>query len=193
MSDHPAPVLAILEATREVIAQRGPEKFSFSAVARAAGVSRPTLYKYFPTRDDLLEVLTDYEKERFDRHLQDAVDAAPSAARQLDAALRLLVTYLDDLMGPDPIGTDLAFALGSLNAALEPQAAAFARVLGDALDEVPAVRAGKLSRVAASELFLRFAYSHYLVPHSKPEVLLTDLRNLAGLAPVARTKTTTNR
>jgi hypothetical protein len=103
-------------------------------------------------------------------------------ARQLDAALRCLVNYLDGLMGPDPIGVDLAFALGSLNASIEPQSAAFARILGDALESVPAVRAGKLSRVGASELFLRIAYSHYLVPHPEPEVLLVNLQHLAGLS-----------
>ncbi len=178
----PATLLAIMEATRQVIAQRGPDKFRLSAVATTAGVSRPTLYRYFPTKEDLLGALTDYERERFDRHLREVIEAERSPARRLDAALRLLVNYLDGLMGPDPIGTDLAFALGSLNVAIGPQSAAFARALGDALDEVPAVRTGKLSRVAASELFIRIAYSHFLVPHAEPEVLLANLRHLAGLS-----------
>jgi hypothetical protein len=30
-------------------------------------------------------------------------------------------------------------------------------------------------------MFLRLAYSHYLVPHPDPEVLLADVRSFAGL------------
>ena len=59
-------VEAILSATRRVIAERGPEKFTMSAIAAAAGVSRPTLYRWFPTKDELLEALTAYEEELFD-------------------------------------------------------------------------------------------------------------------------------
>ena len=172
---------AILEATRQVITQRGPDNFRLTAVATVAGVSRPTLYKYFPTKDDLLSALTEYEKERFDRHLHEVIDAERTPARKLDAALRCLVTYLDGLIGPDPLGTDLAFALGSLHESLEPQSVAFARLLGEGLDVVPAVKAGRLSRVAASGLFIRVAYSHFLIPHPDPEELLADLRALAGL------------
>jgi hypothetical protein len=58
--------------------------------------------------------------------------------------------------------------------------AAFARVLGDALDLVPAVDRGRLSRLQAAEMFVRFAYSHYRPPHPQPKVLLRNLRHFAG-------------
>jgi TetR/AcrR family transcriptional regulator, repressor for uid operon len=180
-SERPASVEAILEATRRVIANRGPDKFTLSAVAEDAGVSRPTLYRWFPTKDDLLEALTVYEKERFAVRLQAVVDAQTTPARRLDAAVRCLVTYLDDLMGPDPIGAAPAFARQSLADSLEPQTAAFVGVLGDALEMVPAVGLGRMSRHAAAEMFLRVAYSHYLVPHDQPEMLLSNLRAFAGL------------
>lgn len=174
-------VEAILDATRRVIAERGPGKFTMSAIAAAAGVSRPTLYKWFPTKDALLDALTTYEEELFDARLQAVIEAQATPARRLDAALRLLVTYLDGLMGPDPIGADPGFAIRSLAGSLPQQTASFVRRLGDAFETVPAVREGRLSREAAAELFLRLAYSHYLVPHRDPELLLSDLRSFAGL------------
>lgn len=185
MGDTPArgstSVEAILTATRRVIAERGPGKFTMSAIAAAAGVSRPTLYKWFPTKDALLEALTAYEEELFDARLQAVIEAQRIPARRLDAALRCLVTYLDGLMGPDPIGADPGFAIQSLASSLGPQTASFVRRLGDAFETVPAVRQGRLSREAAAEMFLRLAYSHYLVPHPDPEVLLADVRSFAGL------------
>ena len=174
-------VETILAATRQVIAERGPEKLRMSAIATAAGVSRPTLYRWFPSKELLLAALTDYEEQVFDARLREAIDAQRSPARKLDAALRLLVTYLDGLMGPDPIGADPGFALRSLGRSLGSQKASFVRLLGDAFDAVPAVRERRLGREHAAELFLRLAYSHYLVPHPQPEVLLADLRAFAGL------------
>lgn len=175
-------VEAILAAARCVIAERGPEKFTMSAVAAVAGVSRPTLYRWFPTRVELLEALTAYEKQLFDARLQAVIEAQRTPGRRLDAALRCLVTYLDGLMGPDPIGADPGFAIQSLASSLAPQTASFVRLLGEAFEAVPAVRLGHLSREQAAELFLRLAYSHYLVPHADPEVLLANLRSFAGLS-----------
>jgi TetR/AcrR family transcriptional regulator, repressor for uid operon len=173
---------AILAATRRVIADRGPGKLTMSAIAAAAEVSRPTLYRWFPTKDDVLEALTAYEAQLFDARLRGVIEAQRTPGRRLDAALRCLVTYLDGLMGPDPIGADPGFALQSLAKSLVPQTASFVRLLDDALETVPAVRQGHLSREQAAELFLRLAYSHYLVPHPDPEVLLANLRSFAGLS-----------
>jgi AcrR family transcriptional regulator len=173
---------AILAATRHAIAERGPGRLTLSAIAAAAGVSRPTLYRWFPTKDDLLAAIAGYEEEQFDLGLRAVIDAHRSPARKLDAALRYLVTYLDGRIGPDPIGADPHFALQSLARSLPVQVDALVRLLGDALRQVPAVRGGTLSSEQAAEMFLRVAYSHFLVPHPDPEVLLANLRGFAGLA-----------
>jgi TetR/AcrR family transcriptional regulator, mexCD-oprJ operon repressor len=49
---------AILEAAGAVLAAR--EQASMGEVADAAGVARATLYRYFPTREALVEALTEY-------------------------------------------------------------------------------------------------------------------------------------
>src|SRR5437764_5059814 len=130
---------SILAATRRVIAERGPDGLTMSAIAATAGVSRPTLYRWFPTKHELLEALTAYEEELFDARLKAVIEAQRSPARRLDAALRCLVTYLDGLMGPDPIGADPAFALESLAESLPQQTTSFVRLLGPAFGTVPAV------------------------------------------------------
>ncbi len=181
---------AILAATRRAIIERGPEKLTLSAIAAAAGVSRPTLYRWFATKQELLVAISAYEEEQFDIGLRAVIEAHRSPARRLDAALHYVVTYLDGLMGPDPIGTDPQFALQSLARALPRQVEALVRLLGDAFQQVPAVRNGDLTSAQAAELFMRMAYSHYLVPHPEPEVLLANLRSFAGLSRRAAIRAT---
>jgi AcrR family transcriptional regulator len=171
----------ILAATRRAIVAKGPGKLTLSAVAAAAGVSRPTLYRWFPTRADLFAALTEYERGKFDEGLQAEIGAHRAPARQLDAALRFLVTYLDGSLGTDPISVDPAFALQSLSDFLPAQVETLVRLLGPSLDQVPVVRSGALTRAQLADLFLRVAYSHYLVPHPYPEELLATMRTLAGL------------
>ncbi len=172
---------AILAATRQAIVERGARKLTLSAIAAAAGVSRPTLYRWFPTKADLFAAIVVYEEEQFDVGLRAVVSAHRSPARRLDAALHYLVTYLDGSLGPDPIGADPEFALQSLARSLPVQVESLVRLLGDAFEQVPAVRSRALSSEDAAELFLRLAYSQYLVPDPAPEVLLANLRRFAGL------------
>ena len=172
---------AIVAAARQAIAERGSGKLRLSAVAAGAGVSRPTLYRWFPTRDHLLEAVAAEEEQEFYAGMRFAIGAHRAPARQLDAALRCLVLYLDESHGPDPIGADPEFVLLGFRRILPTQIEALASVLGDALNEVPAVRAGSLTHAEAAEMFLRLAYSHYLLPHPDPEVLLASIRSFAGL------------
>jgi AcrR family transcriptional regulator len=171
----------ILAAAQRSIRRRGPQKLSLSAVAEEAGVSRPTVYRWFPTKTLLLAAITAYEVEQFDAGLQALADRHHDPTARFDAALRYLVTYLDDTMGTDAISADPAFALQSLADSLGPHIESVAGVLGDALDRIPAVRSGALTRVQGAEMLLRLAYSHYLVPNPDPDRLLTTMRLFAGV------------
>jgi TetR/AcrR family transcriptional regulator, repressor for uid operon len=186
MSGRPSTADLILAAAMRSVRGRGREKLTLSAVAAEAGVSRPTLYRWFPTKTLLLAAMTAYEVEQFDVGLQALADAHTDPAARFDAALRYLVTYLDETMGADAIRADPAFSLQSLADSLAPHIESVARVLGDALDQIPNVRRGALTREQGAEILLRVAYSHYLVPNPDTEQLLATLRAFAGLEAGAR-------
>jgi AcrR family transcriptional regulator len=49
----------IVEAARRLMAERGPESLTVSAVAHAAEINRTTAYQHFRTRDELVGAVTD--------------------------------------------------------------------------------------------------------------------------------------
>lgn len=171
----------VLDAARRVVGTRGPGRLTLSAVALEAGVSRPTLYRWFPTKAILLAAMTADAVDRFDAGLRATIDAQRTPKCRLGAALRYIVRYLDDVVGSSSIGADADFALQSLADSLNPHVDLLADLLGDALDQVPAVAAGSVTRTDAAEILLRVAYSHYLVPHADAAVLLDVLTAFAGI------------
>ena len=68
---------AILDVAADLLA-RGGEPPSMADIAAAAGVARATLYRYFPTRDRLLEALATYAFDATITRLAQAdLDAVP--------------------------------------------------------------------------------------------------------------------
>ena len=186
MRDAPTTSEVILAGAHGARSAHGPEKLSMSAVAAEAGVSRPTLYRWFPTKALLLGAITAYEVEQFDVGLQTLAEEHRDPGRRLDAALRYLVTYLDETLGSDSIHVDREFSLQGLADSLRPHVESVARVLGDALDEVPTVQNGS-TREQAAEVFLRIAYSQYLVPDRDPREAPRHHPRLRG-APATATE-----
>lgn len=174
----------LVRAARRAVAARGAARLTMSAVAAEAGVSRPTLYRWFPSKSLLLAAITAEEVAEFDEGLRRAIASRRSARGRLDAAIDHLVDRL--AATSDAIGADPAFALQSLADTLPAHVASLTELLGDALDVVPAVREGAMSRAQAAETLLRLAQSSYLVPPERAADMLALLRAFAGLDRPAR-------
>lgn len=56
----------LLEAARTVIIENNPEDFTMQKVAREAGVSHRTVYRYFPSRQALIDEFSEWLEQRFD-------------------------------------------------------------------------------------------------------------------------------
>jgi AcrR family transcriptional regulator len=95
---------AILDAARALFAERGLTGFAMAEVAARAGLSKGTLYLYWPTREELLlavleELLWQWLDE-LDGRLDDT--RAPSAPKRLAAIV------CDSLASYEPLGRLLA-------------------------------------------------------------------------------------
>ncbi len=83
----------LLEALQRCLVRRGAPDFAMGEVAAEAGVTRSTLYRYFPNRRDLLSALI---------------------VRRLDAALGRILAALPDTDSPAQCLPDLVLALLAL-------------------------------------------------------------------------------
>src|ERR671932_458783 len=55
----------ILEALAEHLSEQGDKDFSFPALAKRAGVSIPTVYRHFPTRDALMDGFAEWARQQY--------------------------------------------------------------------------------------------------------------------------------
>src|SRR5262245_8989070 len=158
----------ILEATLEVLARSGPRKLSLSEVAAAAGVSRPTLYRWFPSKRALLQAFGRYEQRKYDDGIADAVVGLAGEAR-LDAVLRFIVEFQH------------AYSLRRL-VDVEPEHVVYqmTRVLPIMRDRLLVHFPGPEGFTAAS-VVTRIALSHALIPDDDPKLFHAELRYAAGL------------
>ena len=156
----------ILAATAEVLGRNGMTKLSLSEVALQAGVSRPTLYRYFADKRELLDAFVVWERQYYERAVADATADLPPCER-LDAALRVIVEYQQSYPGLRMIDIEPAQVIRRLS-----------RV-------IPLMRA-RLERLAsgpdpalAVSTAVRVAISHYLVRSDDDDDFLNQLRHAA--------------
>jgi AcrR family transcriptional regulator len=81
-----ATVREIKDTARTILVDEGPQGLTLRAIAREMGMSAPALYRYFPSREELLDGLI----EDLYGELSDAMEAARDAEPEGDVPARLL-------------------------------------------------------------------------------------------------------
>lgn len=168
----------LLDATRRGLTQFGAQKLSMSDVADLAGVSRPTLYRYFPSKDALLSALAEYEGRRFDALLARALRGKPPE-QHLDVALQFIVQYLGSYGLEQLVRAESGFVLEQIVGGFPRQRANIVRLIVESLGGAP--RSSGLPPERIADLVLRIAMSYFLIPGGDPADLLLALRALVGV------------
>jgi AcrR family transcriptional regulator len=173
----------ILDAAGRLVLSVGARKLSLSDVATLAGVSRPTIYRYFGSKEDLIDSLGAQIRGRFDAAMERAMNGVTGLARW-EAAVDVVVTYLEDQPPGRQLDLDPGFAHGQMARALPMITEKLMVVLRqcvreDGFDSVLSTRdfAGAVARVALS---------HYIFPDADPAASGREIRAAAGLS-VGRT------
>jgi AcrR family transcriptional regulator len=88
MTDNPRDV--ILAASLKLVGEQGISGTSMADIASATGVSRATLYRYFPGgKDEVMEATVAWEQTQFLLRIRDAIDGSPDLVTLLVRALRV--------------------------------------------------------------------------------------------------------
>jgi AcrR family transcriptional regulator len=154
----------ILDAAERVFTQYGARRANVEDVAKAAGVSRSTLYRAYPTKDALLRAVLDREIDEFFDQLEELTDglgpreaivlaysAGIGLTREIPLLGRLLETEPEIITG---IGGDVhsTTILGSADRVARTLRRSGATMPDDELHVV-------------AETMLRIAYTYMLQPH----------------------------
>jgi AcrR family transcriptional regulator len=158
---------AIVEAALSRFRTRGLRKTSVIDIARAAGVSRSTVYEYFPDKRTIVDAASEHASQSFYRSMARAMatddsleDKLGSAAAEVTRARRFIAP--EGLSDPAEVDTLLI-----------RNAAALLRECGQFL--TPYLTAAKLSGEvrhdldvdAAAEWFARMLFSLFLTPSER--------------------------
>ncbi|MDQ1567748.1 MAG: hypothetical protein QOF96_2628 [Actinomycetota bacterium] len=85
LSSTPEVTAKVVDGALRAIARFGLTKLTVDDVAREAGISRATLYRYFPGRGAVLAAVVQAETERLERGLDEALGEATTLAEALAA------------------------------------------------------------------------------------------------------------
>ncbi|URM94498.1 TetR/AcrR family transcriptional regulator [Actinomadura madurae] len=86
----------LLDAARALVAEEGIEALSLAALARRVGLSRPSLYEYFRSKDDLVAAVLEQELPRWAEHVERALAGVQSLDGKVEAYIRAQLEVMTD-------------------------------------------------------------------------------------------------
>jgi len=104
---------ALLAATTDTLRRMGPRRFSLTAVAEDAGVSRGTVHNAFGSRDHAIETALDHLASAFIDAMATEIDEAETLAEKVSAAAVLICAHRQnsDSFAPDSINEGIVVLL----------------------------------------------------------------------------------
>jgi AcrR family transcriptional regulator len=177
-SDHGDIGDRILDAAQRLVFRTGARRMSLSDVATLAGVSRPTIYRYFVSKEELIDALGKRERRRFDIAMDNAMSGVVGVAR-LEAAIDVVASFVEDQPSGRLLDLEQGFAHEQMAQALpmltEVLTAALQRCVREdafaaAID--PRDLAGAIARTALS---------HYIFPDTDRRAARRQIRAAVGL------------
>lgn len=162
----------ILEGALQVLGRVGMRRLTMGEVSQFSGVSRGTVYRYFPTKDDLLAVMAEYEQERFAHGLRMALAAGAAAEEPL--TLETITGYVLGYLRDHPaltllVESEPAFVLGFLRRQLSVFRRICEELVSPVMEDAEPVRDGRLTVAELNDLLLRIVLCVFLVPADRVE------------------------
>jgi AcrR family transcriptional regulator len=166
--------LAIVEAALSCFRTQGLRKTTIVDIGRAAGVSRSTIYEYFPDKRAIVDAASEHASHLFYRGMARAMERGGSLEDKLSHAA-VAVTRARRFIDPERVSD-----AGEVNLLLTRNAGALLRECGEFL--APYLTAAKLTGevrksldvASAAEWFARMLFSLFMTPSERLDLNDTD-------------------
>ncbi|GAA3923533.1 TetR/AcrR family transcriptional regulator [Actinomadura viridis] len=86
----------LLDAARALVAEEGIEALSLAALARRAGLSRPGLYEYFRSKDDLVAAIVEAELPRWASLVRGSLEESGDLTGKVESYVRTQLEVMTD-------------------------------------------------------------------------------------------------
>jgi AcrR family transcriptional regulator len=184
MSSSPRPTVeVIIDGAMRALARHGQTRLSMTDICRESGVSRGTLYRYFASREAVLEAVSlqvvAVSKETFDK----AVADDPDLTRRVRVVLHTMLGFpnhfphMAAMFEHEP-----RIALDFLAEAMPGMLDRLTQYLEPALEAHPATRNGALPARDLAEFLYRLVTSSFLIPTTDPAELEAKVTALWDLS-----------
>ena len=186
MPSAPSTADVILDGAAQALGRHGARRLTMSDICREAGVSRGTLYRYYKSKDEVLDALNRRIKDTLRSTLDEAIRANPEPADRLRVVLKVLMRtprefpIMSRLVEREP-----ASAVAFLSRELPEVAKIIAHYLDPVLRDSPPVRDGVVTSVELAEVLQRVISSTILMPTAGSKSIDTRIADLwDSLLPV---------
>ncbi|MCV7315268.1 TetR/AcrR family transcriptional regulator [Mycolicibacillus parakoreensis] len=158
----------ILAATATVLSAKGTTKLNMSDVAAEAGLSRMTLYRFFSSKEALIDAFNIWEHDLLEARLT-AATAGQRGIERLETTLRFLVDYQLSYSGARMLDLEPGQVLQRMTALMPTLRERLERIIPSP------------DPTMAAAAVIRLVVSHYVVRGDDDDQFLQQLRYVAGL------------
>lgn len=155
----------ILDAALQEAAAVGLARITVEDVVRRAGVSRMTVYRRYPRRDDLVDALVHRETQRFLAAVSDAIERVENPNNGVAEAFTAAIRFAREHPVVRRVGTAEPAAIGDWAELMDMGAAFIANYIHGDADGQP----GREVRWVA-DVFARLFFTYISSPPSDPDV-----------------------
>lgn len=151
-----ATVQKILKASLDRVIQHGESGLSMTDISRDLGISRPTIYRYFPSREALLEGVFVYIVDDYFNQLQEQIALRPQAEKRADVIIDFAVARLKD-GGAQLFQLEPKLVVGLLRQSEARLLAGCKLVFEPIFDMADSLSGRKIDRATAARTFMLFS------------------------------------
>lgn len=157
-------ITRILDAAMESASRQGLRNLSMSDVCRIAGVARGTLYRYFPSKEALLESLGQRTRYQTETGIRNAAASAETGNDCLREVVGFLIKITSETKAREILEVEPVFFMEFLRRNMPHYRELMADVLAPFYNEIDQALGHKIDRVLLSEMILRLQISYIFLP-----------------------------